>query len=1039
MNFQTAPVVGRWWFLGLLGVLPGCTESEPAAPVTAEAPVVARAQALVTPVWMAEMSAPRTVVHTGPMASTAMDGYVLFFGENSRALFRSDGTPDGTRMLRTVAWREEPFGIDNYGWQAPPRLAVVGTQAWWRGVEGLWTTDGTPEGTRFVGNLGFSEPLPPPVAFGGALYFSVGKRLYRSDGTVPGTRELAQVVLKDFSVTPAQEVGGRHFFACEAESTGVELCVTDGTPEGTTVAVDLVPGAGSGAPRILGVVADKVLFSASMGSPESPRRLYASDGSAVGTGLLSDTASLGDTAEPAGTGLAKSPTLLDGVAFFPCRSDVTGHELCRTDGTAEGTAILDLVPGTEGSTPGKPGVLAGKLVFQGCSPEFLNCGLWSSTGTVGGSEVFWSAEPFQGFWMGSSLFAAGNSLFFHGQAGRGPSGLWKTDGTQAGTGPLLQPLTTGEGFIFLNPDRDWVSLGDKLLFGGGNGAPGLELYASDGTPEGTNLVADLTPRRGMGRAIELLSVGERLFVTAHGVGQQKLVRIDGSFPVRDLHFPTNSLNSWIKMAPLHGQVLLSTNAGLLATDSSDKGINPVSGGPAWVSRLLSGGDKVFLLGAYLWRADGTQEGTIQLSDAPPEVYEGAYVNGRLWFSSRRSEEPWTTNGELGSTKLLKDINGNFSSSPRGFTGLGSLTFFSATDEEAGRELWKSDGTTSGTVRVADLRPGPLDASPDQLFAWKDHVYFWATGAEGATTLWKTDGTEAGTVSLQAATLRRADAYGIENTGFVGWGDSLFFAGADALGGRELWRTDGTEAGTVRVADMMPGIDSSHPNALLLASPEGPLVFTALGPATGRELWRLDSPTGTPTLLAEMIEGARGSNPDRPTMVGSTLYVHADSGQGLAIFKLAGLIPDTFAPHVSCPPSQEVPATGASGAEVSFEAATAYDDSGAVLTLAASHVSGATFPAGLTEVTFTAKDAAGNEGTCSFKITVTVTSQPDAGSSAPDAGSSAPDAGAPPTEPPADDSGCGCTSGTSTLPLALALFGLLGLSRRRSPWTQRGGE
>ncbi|MCP3162000.1 HYR domain-containing protein [Myxococcus qinghaiensis] len=1030
MNFQTAPVVGRWWLLGLLGVLPGCTGREPAAPETAQAPVVAGAQALVTPVRMADMTPYTVVAHTGPRALTAMDGYVLFFGENSRTLYRSDGTPEGTRMLRTVAWREEPFGIDNYGWQSPPRLAVVGKQAWWRGPEGLWTTDGTPEGTRLVGNLDFPEPLPPPVAFGGALYFSLGKRLYRSDGTVQGTRELAQVALKDFSVTPAQEVGSRSFFACESESSGVELCVTDGTPEGTTVAVDLVPGAGSGAPRILGAVADKVLFSASLGATGSPRRLYVSDGSAVGTELLSDTASLGDTAEPAGTGLAQSPTLLDGVAFFPCRSDVTGHELCRTDGTAEGTAILDLVPGTASSAPGRPRVLAGKLVFQGCSPEYVNCGLWSSTGTVGGSEVFWSAEPLQGFGMRSSLLAAGNSLFFHGGVGSGPGGLWKTDGTQAGTGLLLQPLTTLEGFIAVDANRDWVSLGDKLLFSGTQGPLGLELYVSDGTQEGTHLVADLTPRRGMGRAIELLSVEERLFVTAHGVGQQKLVRMDGSLPVRDLHSPTNSLNNWIRMAPLQGQVLLSTASGLLATDSSDQGIHPVSGGPTSVTRLVPAGDKVFLLGRDLWRADGTQAGAFQLSDAPPEVYEGAYVNGRLWFSSRRSEEPWTTTGELGSTKLLKDLNGGFSSSPRGFTGLGSLTFFSATDEEAGRELWKSDGTSDGTVRVADLRPGPLDASPEQLFAWKDHVYFWATGAEGATTLWKTDGTEAGTVSLQAATLRRAGAYGIENTDFVAWGDALFFAGADSQGGRELWRTDGTEAGTVRVADLMPGIDSSHPNALLLASPEGPLVFTALGPATGRELWRLDSPTGTPTLLAEMIEGARGSNPNQPTMVGSTLYVHADSGQGMAIFKLAGLIPDTFAPRVSCPLPREVPATGVGGAEVSFEDATAYDDSGAVLTLDSSHESGASFPGGITEVTFTARDAAGNEGTCSFNITVTGTPQPDAGAPESDAGSSAPDAGAPPPEPPSDDSGCGCTSGTATLPWALALFGLLGLSRRQ---------
>ncbi|MCK8498206.1 HYR domain-containing protein [Myxococcus fulvus] len=994
------------------------------------------------PVRLADVAVPGSVVNTGPMGLTAMEGYALFFGENSRELYRTDGTPEGTTLLRTLAWRFEPLGPDNFGWQPPPRLAVLGASAWWRGPEGLWTTDGTPEGTRFMGSLGLAESLTTPVSFGGALYFSAGSRLYRSDGTLEGTRELAAFAMKDLGVTPAVEAGGHLFFGCASEASGLELCRTDGTSAGTTVVADLVPGSGGGAPRLLGAVAGRVLLSASAGTPSSPRRLYASDGTASGTVLLHASASLGDDGveAPLGLqGLAQSPTLLDGVAYFPCVSEATGEELCRTEGTAESTTILDLNPGTGATSPRKPAVLGGRLIFQACASLGVGngqeCRLHASDGTVGGSEVVWGAKPFAGIGMRAGLSAVGNHLVFYGHQGGGLSSLWATDGTQDGTRLLLQ-LSPVEQFVIADLRRDAVVFGGKLLFPASDGLRGLELHFTDGTQQGTNIVADPTPRRGTGRVLDMAALDERLYVTSHLGAGQRLIRLDGTTMAKNLHFATNSLNDWIQLAPFQGQVLLSTASGLWATDDSATGIHHVTGDVS-SARIIPGGDKAFLtVGGQLWRTDATQSGTWRISDAPEGVSEPAYVQGSLWFSGKTEDgrlEPWTTTGELGLTRKLKDIHvvtSDGGSAPREFTGLGALTFFSARDQ-AGRELWKSDGTTSGTVRVADLRPGESGASPEQLFAWKGHLYFWATATEGVTTLWKTDGTEAGTVSLRAATLRRAaTADGLDDANFVAWGEHLFFSGADAEGGRELWRTDGTEEGTVRVADLMPGVDSAHPNALLLASPEGPLVFAALGPTTGRELWRLDSPTGAPSLLAEMIPGARGSNPSRLTMVGSTLYFQADYGQGMTVYKLAGLISDTFPPRVSCPPNQSVQATSTRGAEVRFDDATAYDDSGEALTLDASHASGATFPVGTTEVTFTAKDLASNEGTCTFSVTVTGTSQPDAGPSTPDAG------GPPPTQPPDEDSGCGCQSGASSLPWAMALFALLGLSRRRPRVTPR---
>jgi uncharacterized repeat protein (TIGR01451 family) len=84
--------------------------------------------------------------------------------------------------------------------------------------------------------------------------------------------------------------------------------------------------------------------------------------------------------------------------------------------------------------------------------------------------------------------------------------------------------------------------------------------------------------------------------------------------------------------------------------------------------------------------------------------------------------------------------------------------------------------------------------------------------------------------------------------------------------------------------------------------------------------------------------------------------------------------DQQAPTISCPGNQTVLATSASGAAVSFTIG-ATDNCGAASVVCTNQngqvvSSGSTFPVGITTVTCKAIDAAGNQNTCSFKVTVT---------------------------------------------------------------------
>ena len=76
------------------------------------------------------------------------------------------------------------------------------------------------------------------------------------------------------------------------------------------------------------------------------------------------------------------------------------------------------------------------------------------------------------------------------------------------------------------------------------------------------------------------------------------------------------------------------------------------------------------------------------------------------------------------------------SSPRYLTNIGGTLYFSAHDGASGRELWKSDGTEAGTVRVKDIRAGSVGSSPRDLTNVGGMLYFKADDGVGGVELWK---------------------------------------------------------------------------------------------------------------------------------------------------------------------------------------------------------------------------------------------------------------------------------------------------------------
>jgi uncharacterized repeat protein (TIGR01451 family) len=262
------------------------------------------------------------------------------------------------------------------------------------------------------------------------------------------------------------------------------------------------------------------------------------------------------------------------------------------------------------------------------------------------------------------------------------------------------------------------------------------------------------------------------------------------------------------------------------------------------------------------------------------------VVGRvLYFAAddgARGNELWRSTGSQASTRLVQDIHPNGSAYPYELTAVGGQLFFRATDEAAGRELWVSDGTEPGTRRVKDISPGTASSYPGDLTEVKRDttslLFFHAhDGSLGrGRELWVSDGTEAGT-ALVRDIMPGSDSSDPGN--LVARDGAVYFSAKDGTRGIELWRSDGTAAGTFLIKDIRPGPASSYVEDLVLVVGTGHLFFRADDGTHGRELWTSDGTAAGTVMVKDIATGSASSNPVELAAVGNVLYFSADDGSG----------------------------------------------------------------------------------------------------------------------------------------------------------------
>ena len=311
-------------------------------------------------------------------------------------------------------------------------------------------------------------------------------------------------------------------------------------------------------------------------------------------------------------------------------------------------------------------------------------------------------------------------------------------------------------------------------------------------------------------------------------------------------------------------------------------------------------------GFEVWKSDLTTGNTTLLKDTDPGSDDGVYTsidfeivasNNNLYIPLNDGvygRELWVSDGTTaGTVRLLDTYVGTIGTvpgagDPKQMTPFGNGILFSTYDYDLnlgtglGRELWRSNGTVGTTAMIKDIHPGAGSSNPDNFLVVGPFAFFSADDGTNGDELWRTNGTPGGTVLLKDINLNALT--GSDPSNLVQVGSDIFFFADDGTHGKELWKTDGTAAGTVLVKDINTGSADSYVNPVgkgkNAISYNGKLYFASQDGSTGingGELWVSDGTSAGTYLLKDVYPGVASSYLNYFEVIDNTLFFYANDG------------------------------------------------------------------------------------------------------------------------------------------------------------------
>ena len=524
---------------------------------------------------------------------------LLFVVDNlgfNMEFWQSDGTNAGTQLFQTI---NPTFPFDG--------IAVHDSLLFYRVQNSLWRTDGTTAGTYIIGDkFDIATFNGNYASFQGKMYFQgvrddtlpnntfPGAELYVTDGSSAGTD-----LFMDLYTYPSMgdidyyaSINGKHLYLADTDSLDPALWVSDGTPGGTHLLKDISQGKRFS-------ISNAVLWQNDLYFiTEVSNRMFTiwkSDGTESGTNMVFFE-------EDGGLG-GKDIAVYDDELYFHADLDDLNSTNYRTelwklsDPAASPQLVKDIAPGNSSSDAYNFREVNGMLTFIANNSDYGN-ELWVTDGTESGTQILrdikaGSQDGIWDYFFESGV--AGDQLFFVASEDTHFIELWVTDGTPAGT-RLVKDINPSPvfGSYGSSDPLGLTPFGDKMAFFARDGSLGFELWISDGTEAGTQMVKDIYP--GNRSAIDavrfegMVALDSLLIFQANdGLHGKELWRSDGT-----------GIGTFMLKDILPGSLCSSPKAFYKHED--------------FVYFVIEGED----LKPQIWQTDGTAAGTQMINGFPTE-------------------------------------------------------------------------------------------------------------------------------------------------------------------------------------------------------------------------------------------------------------------------------------------------------------------------------------------------------------------------------------------------------------------------------------
>ena len=393
----------------------------------------------------------------------------------------------------------------------------------------------------------------------------------------------------------------------------------------------------------------------------------------------------------------------------------------------------------------------GRIFFSGAPNDRIGGELYEVVSTSPGFRLVCDIAP-RLYQSGGPqhLTCVRGRLVFAANDGTTGRELWSLDPTTSKC-TLLKDFRAGP--VWSHPRRFFVGAGGRLLLVCDDDKIGSEPWTSDGTRVGTVPLGDLLP------GTVTFSSNPRNITSALGLAffrvSTRLWRTDGT-ETGTFALPRFGINNDFRTGlEIGDQFLFSGDNLLYATDGSDAEprLLKTFAGTAQLQEFVDFRGRLLFfesnsVSSGVWISDGSRAGTIQLVSGLSDEEIRIVRAGRfayLHLVKGCCIELWRTDGTpSGTIKLLGPFQDLPLKKPDNYVVLGDRVLFTAWESSSGRELWVSDGSVVGTKLLRDVRPGPLSSDARPIVSFSDRVWISYDNKLATQETWVSDGTVAGT-------------------------------------------------------------------------------------------------------------------------------------------------------------------------------------------------------------------------------------------------------------------------------------------------------